>query len=76
VHTATRRRSLRIAGWLHAGLTAFVVLATANHWVLDVMMGWVVVAAGWTAAGARLRLAVPVRRPGREREAAPLGCRP
>lgn len=55
VQSNSRRTSLRVAGWLHAGLTAFVVIGTANHWVLDVLMGWVVVAAAWTAAGVERR---------------------
>lgn len=28
-------------------MTAFVVVGTGNHWVLDVVGGWAVVAAAW-----------------------------
>jgi membrane-associated phospholipid phosphatase len=49
LHRGARRWSLRIAGWTYAGLTAFVVVGTANHWVLDVLAGWSVVAVAWIA---------------------------
>jgi membrane-associated phospholipid phosphatase len=42
----------------HVLLTAVVVVGTGNHWVLDVVVGWVVVLAGWwlaTRLPARLR---------------------
>jgi hypothetical protein len=42
-----RRRAVRIAGWLHAAITAIVVIGTANHWILDLVGGWLVVAVGW-----------------------------
>jgi PAP2 superfamily protein len=44
-----RRWWLRVAGWTYAGLSAFVVVGTANHWVLDVLAGWLVVVAAWIA---------------------------
>ena len=45
-----RRRTVRVAGWLHAAVTALVVVGTANHWVLDVVGGWLVVLVSWTLA--------------------------
>jgi membrane-associated phospholipid phosphatase len=41
---------LRWAGWLHAGLTALVVIDTGNHWTLDVVAGWFLALITWTAA--------------------------
>jgi len=38
----TRATWLRSAGWLHAGLTALVVIVTGNHWILDVVAGWLI----------------------------------
>ena len=37
----------RLLGWLHAGITAVVVVGTGNHWVLDVVTGWAVVVLGF-----------------------------
>lgn len=34
----------------HVLLTAVVVVGTGNHWVLDVVVGWLVVLAGWWVA--------------------------
>lgn len=42
-----RGRVWRAFGWTHALLTAVVVVGTGNHWVLDVLLGWFVVAVGW-----------------------------
>jgi hypothetical protein len=47
-----RRPMVRLAGWLHAALTALVVVGTANHWVLDVVGGWLMVILGWALATA------------------------
>ncbi len=39
---------LRGLAWLHAFITAVVVIGTGNHWVLDVAVGWaVVIVAMW-----------------------------
>lgn len=40
-------RAWRVAGVVYALVTAFVVVGTGNHWVLDVVGGWAVVAAAW-----------------------------
>lgn len=40
-------RLWRTFGWVHALLTPFVVVGTGNHWVLDVVAGWAVVAVAW-----------------------------
>lgn len=44
-----RWRIVRILGWLGAFTTAAVVVGTANHWVLDVLVGWMVTIAGVVA---------------------------
>lgn len=44
VTRTARSVPLRGAGWLYAALTAVVIVGTANHWILDVVGGWVVVA--------------------------------
>lgn len=41
---------LRGAGWVYAGGTAIVIVGTGNHWVIDVLVGWLVVVLGWIAA--------------------------
>ena len=40
-------RVWRTLGWAHALVTAFVVVGTGNHWLLDVVGGWAVVAVAW-----------------------------
>ncbi|MDP9826166.1 phosphatase PAP2 family protein [Kineosporia succinea] len=51
LHLVTTNRLLRGLGWLHAVLTAAVVVGTANHWLADVAAGWLVVAAAWVVVG-------------------------
>ena len=41
-----RNRPVRVLRWAHAIVTALVIVGTGNHWVLDAVGGWVVVAAG------------------------------
>ncbi|NNG38410.1 phosphatase PAP2 family protein [Flexivirga sp. ID2601S] len=38
---------LRTLGFAYAAVTALVVVGTANHWVLDVLVGWVIVGLAW-----------------------------
>ena len=57
VASATRgnRRSGRVArvvAWAYAATTAVVVIGTANHWTLDVIVGWMVALGGWAIADA------------------------
>ncbi|WP_151083409.1 phosphatase PAP2 family protein [Nocardioides cynanchi] len=56
---------LRGLGWLHAFVTAAVVVGTGNHWILDVFVGWaLVIVAMWLVdpwfADQRERVAVRV----------------
>jgi hypothetical protein len=41
------RRWMRIGGWLHALITGLVVVGTGNHWVADVLIGWLVIWMGF-----------------------------
>ncbi|MGD0687732.1 MAG: phosphatase PAP2 family protein [Streptosporangiaceae bacterium] len=52
VVVTTRSRSRHLA-WLYPAATAFVVLSSANHFVLDVIGGLVVAAFGMTVTGRR-----------------------
>jgi hypothetical protein len=60
-HAPASRRGhwMRIAGWLHALITGLVVVGTGNHWVADVLIGWLVIWLGFKltsdAAMARVR---------------------
>ncbi len=54
LHREVRRRPGRllarpVLGWTHAVITALVIVGTGNHWVLDAVGGWVVVAAAFVA---------------------------
>ena len=40
-------RWMRIAGWAHAFITGLVVVGTGNHWVADVLIGWLVIWLGF-----------------------------
>lgn len=58
------RRWVRLLGWLYAVGTAIVIIGTGNHFVIDVLVGWMIVAVGWVAAEAlgRIPLYRAVRR--------------
>jgi hypothetical protein len=49
IHEVSRSRVLRTLGWSHAVITAAVIVGTANHWTLDVIVGWLVVLVGSVA---------------------------
>lgn len=46
-----RWKWLRVLGWAYAAGTAVVIVGTGNHWVLDVVGGWLVVLTGVVVAG-------------------------
>jgi len=50
VTAATASWALRGLAWAHAAITAVVVVGTANHWTVDVLVGWVVAVVGWLLA--------------------------
>lgn len=43
-------RWLKPLAWAYAAGTAVVIVGTGNHWVIDVIVGWLVVVAGWFVA--------------------------
>lgn len=51
IWAASRSRVLRTLGALYALGTALVVIATANHWVIDVIVGQAIVGLSWCAVG-------------------------
>ena len=55
------RKWVRVLGWTYALGTAVVIVGTGNHWVIDAVVGWLVVLVGWAAAMALGR--VPLRLP-------------
>jgi hypothetical protein len=71
VVTATRSRWRHLA-WLYPAATTFVVLASANHFVLDVIGGLTIAALGLAATRIRqVRAAGLLRSPGAAFQAAP-----
>ena len=67
------RKWVRVLGWLYALGTSIVIIGTGNHWVIDAIMGWLVIAAGWAAAEAigRVRLRQTLARLARRRRREP-----
>ena len=57
VRSATHNRTARILGFAYAGITALVVVGTANHWVVDVLVGWLLTGVAWLIAGGAARCA-------------------
>jgi PAP2 superfamily len=49
--STVRRRWLKVAVFAYPAMTLFVVMTTANHWFVDAVGGWAVLAAGWWLAG-------------------------
>jgi hypothetical protein len=45
------RRWLKVVVFAYPAITLFVVMATANHWFIDAVGGWVALGAGWELAG-------------------------
>jgi membrane-associated phospholipid phosphatase len=43
----TRSLWLRVASAAYAVITAFVVVITANHWIIDVAAGWLIIAGAY-----------------------------
>ncbi len=69
VQREATRRWVIVLAWLHAGITAVVIVGTGNHWLLDVVAGWAVVAVALVvvylpgAVGASCAPGVPESRP-------------
>ena len=41
--------ALRLAGWAYVAGTSVVIVGTGNHWVIDAVVGWLVVLVGFAA---------------------------
>ncbi|MGH2851114.1 MAG: phosphatase PAP2 family protein, partial [Solirubrobacteraceae bacterium] len=59
----TRRRWLRALGPVHVAVTAFFVIATGNHYLLDVLAGGATAGAGVALVAGRARALERWRRP-------------
>ncbi|MDQ1687311.1 MAG: processive 1,2-diacylglycerol beta-glucosyltransferase [Frankiaceae bacterium] len=59
VRSVTERRWPRRLAAGHLALTSFVILATGNHYVLDIAAGAVLALVGWRLAAPRMALAQP-----------------
>jgi hypothetical protein len=44
------RHWVRVLGWSHAAVTAVVIVGTGNHWIIDAVVGWMVIVTGFVAA--------------------------
>src|SRR6478736_6662276 len=53
------RKWVRVLGWVYAIGTAVVIIGTGNHWVIDAVMGWVVIALAWAVALALGKIPLP-----------------
>jgi hypothetical protein len=60
------RHWLRVLGWCYAAGTTVVIVGTGNHWVIDAVMGWLVILIGWALAGNVDRVLPAVARVRRE----------
>jgi hypothetical protein len=58
LHVYASRRWLRLLGWLYAVGTVLVIVGTGNHWVIDAIVGWLVIFAGWVLAEATGRIPI------------------
>lgn len=50
VQRYSTRHWVRVLGWSHALITAVVIVGTGNHWIIDAIMGWVVIGIGFVVA--------------------------
>lgn len=53
------RKWVRVLGWIYALGTAVVIIGTGNHWVIDALVGWMVIVLAWAVAQAVGRMPVP-----------------
>ena len=52
------RRWIRLLGWMYALGTAVVIVGTGNHWVIDAVVGWLVILIAWVVAMAIGRIPI------------------
>ena len=58
------RKWVRVLGWTYAVGTAIVIVGTGNHWVIDALVGWLVILLGWAFAARWAVGAIPLPRCG------------
>ncbi|MFC7492745.1 MULTISPECIES: phosphatase PAP2 family protein [unclassified Nocardioides] len=63
LHVYATRKWVRVLGWVYAIGTGIVIVGTGNHWVIDALVGWMIVLLAWVVAMALGR--VPLRWPRR-----------
>lgn len=61
VHRNCRNWVVRLLAWTAAAMTAIAVIGTGNHWILDVIVGWMVIVVGVVAVSAFTREPEPAR---------------
>jgi hypothetical protein len=44
------RHWVKALGWVHCMITAVVIVGTGNHWIIDAIVGWLVIWAGFVVA--------------------------
>jgi PAP2 superfamily len=49
IREVSQNRALRVTAWAYPVITAAVIVGTGNHWMLDVIVGWLVVLVGCVA---------------------------
>jgi hypothetical protein len=69
VMTMTTRWRWRALGWAHVAITCVVVIITGNHYVVDLLAGFLTVAVAWAISG---RLAVQPAPPIATRDSQPV----
>ncbi|MDF1605688.1 phosphatase PAP2 family protein [Nocardioides sp. YIM 152315] len=70
LHVYATRKWIRVLGWVYAIGTSVVIVGTGNHWVIDAVVGWLVVLIAWVTANAlgRVSLRLPRRATGERAE--------
>lgn len=53
------RKWVRVLGWVYALGTGVVIIGTGNHWVIDALVGWMVIVLAWVVAMSVGRIPVP-----------------
>jgi hypothetical protein len=63
VRRHVRNPAVRALAWFYAAGTTVVIVGTGNHWLLDAVVGWLVVLVGWEIARSTSRVAETVEQP-------------
>jgi hypothetical protein len=63
VRRHVRNPAVRALAWFYAAGTTVVIVGTGNHWLLDAVVGWLVVLVGWEIARSTSRVVETVEQP-------------